>query len=63
MNRKIKSLNAQLRAGTIERNTEIALRALAGEPQVELAKEFNLTKQMVNKIVKRHTRKANEEGE
>ena len=63
MNRKIKSLNAQLRAGTIERNTEIALRALAGEPQVNLAKEFGVSKQMVNKIVKRHTRKANEEGE
>ena len=54
MNKKIKSLNAQFKAGTIERNTEIALRALGGEPQVSLAREVNITKQMVNKIVKRH---------
>ena len=53
MNKKIKSLNAQFKAGTIERNTEITLRALGGEPQVALAKEFGITKQMVNKIVKR----------
>jgi len=55
MNKKIKSLNAQFRHGTIERNTIIALRALGGEPQVALAKEFHITKQMVNKIVKRHS--------
>ncbi len=53
MSKKIKSLNAQFRLGTLERNTEIFLRALGGEPQVALAKEFNITKQMVNKIVKR----------
>ncbi len=53
MNKKIKSLNAQLRHDTLERNTEIFLRVLGGEPQVALAKEFNITKQMVNKIVKR----------
>jgi len=55
MNKKIKSLNAQFRHGTIERNTIIALRALGGEPQVALAKEFHITKQMVNKIVKRYS--------
>ena len=54
MNKKIKSLNAQLQAGTIERNAEIALRALAGEPQVALAKEFGICKQGVNRIVKRY---------
>ena len=53
MNKKIKSLNAELRVGTIERNTEISLRALAGEPQIALAKEFGISKQMVNKLVKR----------
>ena len=62
MNKKIISLNAQFRAGTIERNAEIALRALSGEPQVNLAQEFGISKQMVGKIVKRHTRKT-EEGE
>lgn len=55
MKKKIKSLNAQFRWGTLERNTEIFLRALGGEPQVALAKEFGITKQMINKIVKRHT--------
>ena len=54
MNKKIKSLQAQFRLGTLQRNTEIALRAIGGEPQVLLAKEFNITKQMVNKIVKRY---------
>jgi len=54
MDKKIKSLNAQFRVGTIERNTRIALRAISGEPQVALGKEFNIRKQVVNKIVKRH---------
>ncbi len=54
MNKKIKSLNAQFKMKTLERNTEIALRALGGEPQVALAEEFGISKQMVNKIVKRH---------
>ena len=54
VDKKIKSLSAQYRWGTLERNTEIALRALGGESQVALAKEFGVTKQMVNKIVKRY---------
>ena len=61
VNKKIKSLNAQLKAGTIERNTEIRLRVLGGEPQVGLAREFHITKQMVNKIIKRYQKaKAND---
>ena len=54
MNKKIKSLGAQFRLGTLERNTEISLRALGGEAQVSLAREFRITKQRVNKIVKRY---------
>ena len=54
MNTIIKSLNAQFRAGNLERNTLIALRGLAGEPQVELAKEFGLTKQRINAILNRY---------
>lgn len=54
MNKKIRSLNAQHRWGTLGRNTEIALRALGGEPQVRLAKEFDMSKQMISKIVKRY---------
>lgn len=53
MNKKIKSLNAERVSGTIERNTEIALRVLGGEPQVALAKEFLVSKQRINQIVKR----------
>jgi len=55
MNKKIVSLNAQRRCGTLERNTEIALRALGGEPQVLLAKEFGITSQKVSWIVKRYS--------
>ena len=57
MNKNIKSLQAQFRLGTLQRNTEIALRALGGEPQISLAKEFAITKQMVSKIVKRYNGK------
>ena len=56
MKKKIKSLNAQYKAGTLERNTEIFLRVLGGEPQVALAKEFGITKQAINHIVKRRSR-------
>ena len=53
--KKIKSLNAQFRHGTLERNTEIFLRALGGEPQIALANEFGITKQAVNQIIKRRS--------
>ena len=50
----IRSLKGQEKAGTLERNTEIVFRVKAGELQTDLAKEFGITKQMVNKIYQRH---------
>lgn len=54
MDRVIKSLNEQNRAGTLGRNTRIALRALAGERHVELAKEFGVHPSLITKIVRRY---------
>jgi Mor family transcriptional regulator len=50
MNRLTKSLNAQRRNGTLERNTTIALRVLAGDDVVSLAEEYGLSKAQIYMI-------------
>lgn len=55
MDNKLRSINEQIRKGTLARNNQIVKRVLFGfESQVAVAKDFGLTKQMVNKIVKRY---------
>jgi hypothetical protein len=54
MNATLRSLKEQARNGTLERNTIIALRGLAGEDFVILAGEFNISKARVCTIIKRY---------
>jgi Mor family transcriptional regulator len=55
-----RSLREQVRNGTLERNTIIARRALAGENISKLASEYKISKALVYKVIHRHVRNVNE---
>lgn len=56
----LKSLREQARSGTLERNTIIANRVLAGEYIPNLAIEYKISKAAVYGIVHRHVRNVKE---
>jgi len=52
-----RSVRAQARAGTLDRNTTIIALCLSGRiSQVEIAKHFGLSRQSVNTIYRRYVR-------
>ena len=56
----LRSLREQARSGTLERNTVIANRALAGENIPSLASEYKISKVLVYTIIHRHLRNIKE---
>ncbi len=60
MNKLSKSLNEQVRTGTLQRNMQVCLRVEAGESPSVIARDYGLTRARIYQIAARRRQQAAE---